>query len=315
MEDKWVTSQVPFKYMLSDFVLLAYNLTLKVQVFKVISEFNSAKPIPKPNIKLSEGEQGYLIRSIPLASPQPVFNVKEQYIYYVPQQFNRCYIDLQQTFDEYISKFSSKTRSTIRRKIKKFSAKCDGNLHWRSYRSVSEIKEFYREARKVSSKSYQETLLDSGLPNDSKFIQLMESLSEKDQVRGYLLFDNDCPVAYMYCPIEDNVLLYQFLGYDYEYNKWSVGTILHWLAFEDIFNEKKFKYFDFTEGQSEHKRLYSTGSILCGNVYIFPKNIGVWMLIYSHHGINVLSERLGLLFERFGLKAKLKKIIRFSSSK
>jgi len=315
MNNEWITTQTSFKYMLSDLMLFERKLVLKVQLFKGISEDNSPAVISNPGVSLTKQEHGYLMRSIPLPLVQPVYRSDKNYIYYIPDQFNRYYIDLQQSFEEYTAKFSSKTRSTIKRKIKKFSTQCDGKMRWKSYRSVDEFNEFYRHARQVSSKSYQEKLLCSGLPDTEQFQKSMLNLAQNDQARGYLLFVGEKPVAYMYCPITDNILLYQHLGYDPEYIKSSVGTILHWFAFEEIFNEGKFTYFDFTEGQSEHKRLYSTGSLACGNVYIFPKSVRSWFLARSHYTMNISSKTLGNLFDRIGLKAKLKKFIRFNGSR
>ena len=311
MKKKWVTTQVPFKYMLGEIMLFKRNLVLKVQPTEIIYVDKSPAPILSPSEHLEENEAGYLMRSTPLSTTQPVFFSDDKNIFYTAHIFNRYYIDLQQSFEQYAAKFSSKTRSTIRRKIKKFSNKCGGKVIWKSYRTTDEMANFFHSAREVSSKSYQEKLLDSGLPDSKHFYQTMVNLAKKDQVRGYLLFDGNRPVAYMYCPVKDRVLLYQYLGYDPEYVNWSVGTILHWYAFEDIFNEGKFKYFDFTEGQSEHKRLYSTGSLLCGNVYIFPKNINSWFLIRTHYAINKLSKILGDILDRIGIKSKLRNLIRF----
>jgi len=315
MKNEWVTGEVPFKYMLSDLTLFRRNIVLRILLFKIISECSPPEKISFPEVALEGKEKGYLMRSIPLPSAQPAYRVEGGYIYYTANQFCRYYIDLQQTFDEYTAKFSSKTRSTIRRKIKKFTAKCNGDMNWKCYRTVDELAEFYHGAREVSGKSYQEKLLDSGLPDTEQFQKTMTSLAEDNRVRGYLLFDGDKPVAYMYCPVQNEVLLYEYLGYDPEYIKWSVGTILHWYAFEDILGEKKFRYFDFTEGQSEHKRLYSTGSLLCGNVYIFPKSISTWLLVKSHNAVNTASKMLGNLLERANLKSKIIKMIRFKNNK
>ncbi len=311
MNNKWFTTNVVLKYMLGDLILFKRNLILKVLPPDIISEFKPPSNIMSPTINLADKEAGYLMRCTPLTSKQPTYYSDNNFIYYTADKFNRYYIDLQQSFEEYKTKFSSKTRSTIRRKIKKFASKCEGKMQWKSYQTVDELNQFYHSAREVSRNSYQEKLLDSGLPDTDLFCRKMIDLAKNGQVRGYLLFDGDRPVAYMYCPIEDKVLLYQYLGYDSDYVKWSVGTILHWYAFEDIFSEGKFKYFDFTEGQSEHKRLYSTGSLLCGNVYIFPKNTGAWLLVHSHHSMNVFSSALGNIFEQLGLKSKLKSLIRF----
>ncbi len=65
-ENKWVTSKVSFKYMLSDLVLLKRNLVLKVRPFQVISRNSPSASISSPDIDLSENEQGYLMRSNPM---------------------------------------------------------------------------------------------------------------------------------------------------------------------------------------------------------------------------------------------------------
>ncbi|QJQ07721.1 GNAT family N-acetyltransferase [Undibacterium piscinae] len=49
----------------------------------------------------------------------------------------------------------------------------------------------------------------------------------------------------MYCPIVDDALIYAYLGYDPDYLKLSVGTVLQWLALQDMFAETRFKIFDF----------------------------------------------------------------------
>src|SRR5512139_3024605 len=101
----------------------------------------------------------------------------------------------------------------------------------------------------------------------------MQALAEAGQVRAYLLFDNDRPVAYLYCPASKGVLLYQYLGYDPEYSSWSVGTILQWLALEQLFGERTYELFDFTEGQSDQKRQFSTHSVRCANVYFLRRTL------------------------------------------
>jgi len=315
MMDDWQTAPVTFKFMLSDFVLFKRSRTLKIKPFEGFSGIETGVLKLPENVTLGPSEKGYLLRSYPLQSRQPVFRRDRGYIYYIPQQFDRYYIDLQATFEEYTSKFSSKTRSTIKRKIKKFSAQCEDGLHWESYKTVDEMQQFFDLARQVSETSYQEKLLDAGLPDTESFKSSIVKLAEQDLVRGYLLFDGKRPVAYMYCPVSKGTLIYQYLGYDPDYIKWSVGTILHWLAFEDIFNEKRYKYFDFTEGQSEHKRMYSTDSMFCGNVYIFPKSLATYALVGSHYVVDLISKTLGNWADQLGLKSKLKKIIRFGATK
>ena len=89
----------------------------------------------------------------------------------------------------------------------------------------------------MAKKTYQEKLLDAGIPESERFVREMESLAAQDQVRAYILFDRERPVSYLYCPVEDGTLIYAYLGYDPDYMKLSVGTVLQWLAVEQLFGE------------------------------------------------------------------------------
>ena len=42
----------------------------------------------------------------------------------------------------------------------------------------------------------------------------------------------------------------------------SPGTVLQYLALESIFDEKVNSYFDFGEGEGDHKKMFATNFIL-----------------------------------------------------
>ena len=56
--------------------------------------------------------------------------------------------------------------------------------------------EFFRYARTVSEITYQEKLLDAGLPDSEEFLGEMERLAQQGHVRGFILFLEDKPVSY-----------------------------------------------------------------------------------------------------------------------
>src|SRR5439155_2345862 len=117
-------------------------------------------------------------------------------------------------FDDYMARFSAKSRSTLRRKVRRFTAAPGARL--REYRAPQEMDEFFRLARALSRKTYQEALYDKGLPASDGFRQRLLAMAGEDGVRGYILFLHDRPIAYLYCPAHDGVLLYENLGYDPE---------------------------------------------------------------------------------------------------
>jgi hypothetical protein len=221
---------------------------------------------------------------------------------------------MSQTFDSYKQKFGGKTLSTIRRKIKKYSEHCGGNVRWERFTRPDELERYWALAREVSSKTYQERLLDAGLPNNPSYLSNAKELAEKDNLRAFLLFDGDKPVSYLFCPVERGVVQYAYLGYDPAYLRFSVGTVLQWLALESLFNERRFRYFDFTEGESEHKRLFGTNHLRCANIAVMEASFRNRLLLHTHWHFSRFVDTLGQWLDRRNYRGRLRRWLRFGRS-
>lgn len=302
---------MPIKIQLGEKTLLTPRLWLQVREAGLDDEAPSVTEPIAPADPLPTESQGFLIRSLRVIGHQPVLRRQGMYLCYVPTQYPRYYIDMQQSFAEYKSKFSSKTRSTISRKMRKYAEYCGGSISWKVYKCSGEMAEFFRFARVVSRTTYQERLFDEGLPDSEEFGRRIEQLAREDRVRGFILFYQDKPISYLYCPVINGVLIYAFLGYDPNYMNFSVGTILQWLALEHLFEERKFRFFDFTEGQSEHKKLFATHNIQCANVFFLRNNIPNRLLLHSQRTADYISNAIGSKLDELGLKLKVKKMMRF----
>jgi CelD/BcsL family acetyltransferase involved in cellulose biosynthesis len=312
LSQDWSYHPVPIKIRLGDKTLLAPKLWLQVREVPLDDEVPPlAEPEP-PTEALQANSQGFLIRSLGVVGRQPVLRTQQGYLCYVPSQYPRYYIDMRQSFDEYKNKFSSKTRSTLTRKVRKYAEYCGGDITWRVYRTPQEIPEFYRLARAVSRITYQEKLLDAGLPDSREFLDEMERLAHQGRMRGFILFHQNRPVSYLYCPINNGVLIYAFLGYDPDYMSYSVGTVLQWLALQYLFEERCFRFFDFTEGQSEHKKLFATDSVQCANVFFLRSSLRNSVLLHTQKAFDDFSKWVGATLQQLGIKTMVKKLIRAS---
>jgi len=189
----------------------------------------------------------------------------------------------------------------------------NGEIDFRIYRTAGEIDEFFTIALKVSKDTYQERLLDAGLPDDEGYRAAIVSLAETDAVRGFLLFNNGEPVSYLLLVARNDVLLYKYLGYAPAYTKWSPGVVLHWLALQHLFAEQKFALLDFTEGEGQQKRTFSTGSVTCVNVFCLRPTAKNILAVTLHMLVNGLSAAAGKVTESLGLKTGLKRLIRRSA--
>lgn len=308
----WEVRRVPLKYHLSDQVLLTIPLSLQCRSADLFEESCGAG-LPMPSkADLTHGSRGFLIRAAPVDSELPRIAWHKDFLCYVLLQYRHYYIDLRISYEDYIKKFSSKTRSTIHRKIRKYAEHCGGAITWRTYTRPDEMCDFFPLARDISRSTYQERLLDAGLPDTEAFLRDAQSAAASDLVRAYILFDGDRPAAYLYCPVKDGVLVYAYVGYDPAYLKLSAGTVLMWLAIEQMFGERRFRAFDFTEGESEQKRLLATNEQRRANLLLLSRSPMNLLIVRSHLAADVVSETLGNLLKRFGLKARVKRLLRFA---
>ena len=255
--------------------------------------------------------KGIFLRSFPLTERLPVVDASRNMLAYAPWQYTRSYIDGSGSFDDYLKKFSSKSRATLRRKVRKFDAGCHGETAFKVYSTREEMKDFYTLAREVSKLTYQERLFDSGIPDHPQFVDEMLALSEKDACRGYLLFCDGEAVAYIYTRILDGYIhSYDRLGYKPKFRKYSPGTVLQYKVLAHLFSLGQPFIFDFTEGEGDHKSFFSNRKMLCGDIYLLTLNIRHRVLVYSHLLLTNMLASLTRLLDKLHLKMKIKRLIR-----
>lgn len=307
----WHMRPVPLKFGVGDRALFEHLLPLQVHAVQ-LGEVSDPVVSPQPPADpLLSGSQGFYLRALPIAASLPRLTRCGEWIRYVPMEYGHCYIDLAGGLEAYRAKFSSKTRSTINRKVRKFQEQSGGQIRWQVYDRPEDMAQYHALARQVSSRTYQERLLDAGIPDGPAFLEEVVQQARDGRVRGYIMFDADKPVAYLHCPVKGDAYIYAYLGYDPDYMKLSVGTVLQWLALEDIFGRPAARYFDFTEGQSDHKRLFATHDSLCANVMFVRASLRNRLWLHAHAKAEDASAALGRLAEYWGIKSRLRKLLRF----
>lgn len=256
----------------------------------------------------------YLFHNVPLAAPLPRLASVPGAIRYVLDQAPSYYTSLDGTFDDYLASFSSKTRSTLQRKVRKFAELSGGVIDLRVYRTPQEMGAYHALARKVAARTYQERLFDGAIPESPHFLSQIQALAAEDRVRGFLLFLNGHPIAYLHLPVHtDGTVEYEYLGYDPAHANTSPGTVLLFLALQYLFAEPGLRYFDFTYGYGQTKEVFSRGQYLRADIYYFAKTPYHYAAIYGHSALDSFSVWSGRLLERWGLKRAIKRLLRRSS--
>lgn len=306
---RWALGTYPFTLRVGELTLATLPLRLWRRSASVSEVPLRAAETPAAPQDIQDAD-GYAVWAQPIAEELPVTGRRNGTIIYVPHQYDRYYVDLSGTYEGYLSKFSAKSRSTLKRKIRKFAELSGGTIDWREFRTPAAMDEFFRLARGVSEETYQERLLDAGLPSSPAFLSSMRALAERDSVRAYLLFLQGKPLAYLYCPLQRSTLEYQYLGYVPSHAQLSPGTVLQSLALEALFKEGAHRVFDFTGGEGDHKRFFSTNSVRCADLLVLKRTPRLSAAVMLHRSAAAASDAAGALLDRFGLKARIRRLLR-----
>ena len=248
--------------------------------------------------------------------PNPI-TITKSWIAYTPYVFKNHYIDLAQagTFANYLqTRFSSKSRWTLQRKVRRFAEGDGGSLHCREFSTPSDMSEFQALACNISARTYQERLLGKGFPKGAKFTRRLEESAAIDGVRGYVLFLQGSPIAYMGCFVVDGIMTYNYGGYDPHSHALSPGTVLQYIVLKSVFESPSISIFDFTEGDGAQKAFFATHHQMCAKTYFLKRSYRHLALISIHYGLNCAVEGLGRSLDAIGLRSRVRKLIRSAAT-
>ena len=214
------------------------------------------------------GTDGYLLTSLPVDG-LPEFRT-DGLLVHVRQRYTRHHVDLRLGVDGWEAGLSANTRAALKRKAKKLAAASGGTLDIRRYAGAEAVTGFHTHARAVSAKTYQERLLAAGLPEDPA---PLIGLAGMDKVRAWLLFVDERAVAYLCCTAEGDTLRYDHVGHDPAMGSLSPGAVLQAAALRDLLGEGRFRFFEFTEGEGQHKRTLASGGTACVDLLLLRPTV------------------------------------------
>ncbi len=308
----WTETETHLRYSLSDYSLFSLRLVGRTYAVPIAPLLPATfKADLEEFLRSAPGNVPLLcIRNLPIEQHVPRLQSVGGRLQYTLNQCYQYYADLGGNFDQYLASLSTKTRSTLKRKIKKFASLSGGNVDWRVYTAADQMPEYHRLAREVAAKTYQERLFNGAIPGDERFRAQISNLAAANLIRGYLLFLNGAPIAYLHLPIQDGVVEYAYLGYDPAHAEVSPGSVLLYSALQDLFAAQQFSYFDFSYGTGQTKEVFSTAKYLRADVFYFATSLKHYVAAYSHMALDSTSSMLGRTLERINLHTAVKRLLR-----
>jgi hypothetical protein len=270
---------------------------------------NDLSAIKLPLDKLQRNLGVMVIPSFGSEIPIPRISLRHNCICYISENHDNHWIEMGASFEEYLMRLSKKSRHELLRKVRKFEEKFGKNTSVKVYKKPEEMSSFLDLASRISRKTYQEILLNDGLPSTDEFSQELVSLAAEDRVRGYLMMVDNAPVSYGYCVRQDSVLMYNITGYNPDYKEWSPGIVLFYSILDKVFAEERFRLLDLGSMKGQWKSSYVT----CHNpgsriIYIrcFSRYVP---LVLAHWIVSSVSDFIVRLITVLGLNKKLRGLL------
>ncbi|GAB5350115.1 GNAT family N-acetyltransferase [Alteriqipengyuania sp. 357] len=301
--------RIPVAFTLGARRLFSVDRRLEPMTFSLQEILAGAPPGAFPS-RPDSGADGIRVLSAPQDMAASIVAEHPGHIAGARENFRRHYIAMEGGFDDYLARFSSKTRSTLRRKAKKFAAADGGSLDVRAYTSTSDVARFLDLALPLSEKTYQARLLDAGLPDSDTARRALLEDAAADMVRCFLLFLGGEPVAYLSLPVMGQTLVYAHLGYDPAHGALSPGTVLQMEALRMLFAEQRFRYFDFTEGEGAHKAMFGTDSVACCSFILLRPTLANRALLHARDGFDAAVAQAKTLAQGSGALSSARKLLR-----
>ncbi|SEK30751.1 GNAT family N-acetyltransferase [Nitrosovibrio tenuis] len=217
-------------------------------------------------------------------------------------------------FEDYLRTLGSKTREDVRRTRKNFSVKAGETVTLVRYTEPQQADELAAALAQVSRKTYQYHLLGLGLENTPAHVAHLRATAAGGWLRAYVLWIGKSPIAFGVGYYDGHTYHGHSVGYDPDISKLQPGIYLHTEVMADLLADG-IRRFDFLPGDSLYKQRMSNNSREERHYYLIPRG---WPgTVYAHTlvAVNLLSETIGRLLDKTGLKERIKRMVRVAAVK
>jgi hypothetical protein len=210
-------------------------------------------------------------------------------------------------YNDYMRKFSSKTRNNLSRQLRKLREK--GEVELVKVTSESDVNSFVDAAAEISRKTYQYRVLDIGICNPDRLKEWLKWAARRGWLRSYLLKCCGSPCAFQVSYQYYGTFLGIEVGFDPAWNKFGVGIVQQLLALEDLFKNDKPDVCDFG-GYADYKQFLANDAYSDALVWLFRRRPYPYLALNTFRLFSETSKTAGAILSSLNLKSKMKHLLR-----
>jgi hypothetical protein len=219
-------------------------------------------------------------------------------------------IDLPSSYAIYFQGLQRKTRENIRRHSRKLGTYID---RWevRKFTAPEHVREMVELVEEIATKTYHYHLLGQDLTASNKeLIRNLNIYAQEGWLRGYLLFADNRPIAYVVGYLVNGCFQSELTGYDPEFANVSPGILIQLRVIEDLINTGTADLLDYGAGGASYKqelgnRIYEEGTAL-----VCRRTLYAFSAAISERLFTEASQVGARVLHRTGLKRQLKRFLR-----
>ena len=218
-------------------------------------------------------------------------------------------MDVPENIEGFYSSRSRKHRYWLRRIRRNLETEFPSQVHYKIYADGPNLDELIVNAETVARKTYQWGL-GQGFKDSPEMRKRLKAFIERNQLRAYILYIRNDPCAFWLGRSYRNTFYLIQTGYDPDYKKYGLGTILFTNMVQDIAENTNIDYIDFGFSEQPYKIRYGNECWEEETVHLFAAN---WRGLR----LNIIQTVIGVcwaytigMINKLGIKNKLKRLMR-----
>ena len=217
-------------------------------------------------------------------------------------------IRLDGTFENYLKRFSAKTRKNRLREIRRLRER--GQVNLLRVSQAPEIDAFLEAAYEISQRNSKFKRLGLGLDvRDPEMVRReLRFLAERGWLRSYVLKCDGMPFSFVLGYQYGSSFYAETVCVDDAWRSYSMGAVILLLVLENLFKENPAEFYDL----GTHNRFlehFATESYPEARVWLFRRRAYPILASSIYCACDAVSMSTGMLLDRFDLKSKVKQLL------
>ena len=213
-------------------------------------------------------------------------------------------MSLPETFDLFLARRKKKHRYWLNRLPRVLEKAYPGTVETTVFEK-GDIEQFCRDADAVGALTYQRKL-GAGFSDVGESREYCRLLANRGALRGYILYLEGKPAAYWMASTHRDVLFLHSTGYDPQFRKYEVGTILFLSLIRDACGTVLRKI-DFGLGTADYKERFGDEMWLEQDYYLFRNHPRGWLFNFLISGGQFADRFARALISQSGPIGRIKK--------